>query len=262
MGQEIKNSNGAVIIGRDANGAEIKINANEFKPIINQQLKLLLNERGIDKIEKQIKGLKDNVNRKIPKWVYWIWLISIIALGLSLTSIFWGYNIKWNVEIISTSIILAFVGILATFVVVSNYAQVKEIKDEFKSKITEIEKETTKLIDNKITDYDYTISGMLYYMMGDAYLHRGGSESNNEAFSYFVLALEELNKATDKSPLGFIHQDIKYCKYWNIVIAIDTEIKNRGLSVLYKIRYPKHDDIIEELRSFFRDVKTIKPVEQ
>jgi hypothetical protein len=67
MGQEIKKSNGAIIIGRDANGAEIKINADEFKPIINQQLELLLNERGVDKIEKQIEGLKDSVNRKIPK---------------------------------------------------------------------------------------------------------------------------------------------------------------------------------------------------
>jgi hypothetical protein len=35
--------------------------------------------------EKEVSDLKtriDEINRIVPKWVYWVWLISIIALRL------------------------------------------------------------------------------------------------------------------------------------------------------------------------------------
>jgi predicted nuclease with TOPRIM domain len=50
----------------------------------------------------------------------------------------------WNVEIISISIILAFLGFLTTFIVISNYAQVKEVKDEFTKQITDTKDEFGK----------------------------------------------------------------------------------------------------------------------
>jgi hypothetical protein len=92
----------------------------------------------IEGIEKKIENFTkrtEKINRLkknfcLPAWVYWVWLISIIALGLSISSIFYGYNIKMDIKIVSTAIILGFVGILATFIVVSNYMQVKSVQDE------------------------------------------------------------------------------------------------------------------------------------
>jgi hypothetical protein len=90
----------------------------------------------------------NNLNEKIklPHWTYWVWLISIVSLGLSLTSIFWGYNIKWNVEIVSTALMLGFVGVLATVVVVSNYNQVRDIQKDFLGKLENHKKDTESTI--------------------------------------------------------------------------------------------------------------------
>jgi hypothetical protein len=135
MGDKEKDTtpSGSVIIGRDANGNAITIDNSIIKDILNKHPAHIL--------EKQ---------NKLPKWVYWVWLISIVALGLSLSSIFWGYDITWNVEILSTAILLTFIGILATFVVVSNYVQVKDVKDEFKNVEIGLKKEIKEYNDKEI----------------------------------------------------------------------------------------------------------------
>jgi hypothetical protein len=92
-------------------------------------------ENKINSLGIRIGKTESKSKSNLPKWVYWVWLISIIAMGFSITSIFWGYNIKWNVEIVSTAIILGFVGILATFVVISNYIQVRDIENKVNSYI-------------------------------------------------------------------------------------------------------------------------------
>jgi hypothetical protein len=85
----------------------------------------------------------------MPCWVYWVWLIAIVSLGGSIAALFVGVtsHVRWNVETVSLSIILAFVGILATFVVISNYMQVKEVKDEFEIKTIAIKKDCDDKID-------------------------------------------------------------------------------------------------------------------
>jgi len=110
----------------------------------------------VDSIHSEIKGLKNNIDeikrkstKKIPKWVCWVWLVSVIALALSTASLFIRIDYKWNVELVSTTIALAFVGILATFTVVSNYMQVKNVEDKvlrLEDKVTQIEKQISDLI--------------------------------------------------------------------------------------------------------------------
>ena len=79
--------------------------------------------------------------KNLPKWFYWVWLIAIISIGLSICTIFISVyqHINWNVEVVSTSIILAFVGIIATFVVISNYSQTRDFKDIVEKRIIEFE---------------------------------------------------------------------------------------------------------------------------
>jgi hypothetical protein len=86
----------------------------------------------------------------MPKWVYWVWLISLVAFGFSITSMYRAYNIKWNIEIISTAIILGFMGIIATFIVVSNYAQLQAVKKEFDNKILDMNKKYNEQIQQNI----------------------------------------------------------------------------------------------------------------
>ena len=88
-----------------------------------------------DKKEEKIKSL--------PCWVYWVWLIAIVSLSLSLLCccVFVFPYTNWEVNAVSTGIVLTFVGILATFVVISNYMQVKDVKDEYKDSLSTIKLE-------------------------------------------------------------------------------------------------------------------------
>jgi hypothetical protein len=127
-------------IGNVINGVVENANVNnQIASMFNSdedQLNRIKNlENEINSLGIRISKTESKSKINLPKWVYWIWLISIIALGISITSIFWGYNIKWNVEIVSTTIILGFVGILATFVVISNYVQVRDIENKVNSYI-------------------------------------------------------------------------------------------------------------------------------
>lgn len=63
---------------------------------------------------------------------YWFFGTALFMLGVSI-----ALNIDKSV-LTNESIVLTFIGILATFIVVGNYAQVSEIKNEFSSKINDI----------------------------------------------------------------------------------------------------------------------------
>ena len=48
--------------------------------------------------------------KQLPKWVYWVWIIAIISIGLSIISIFFRVSpyTNLNVEIVSIGIVLMF----------------------------------------------------------------------------------------------------------------------------------------------------------
>ena len=73
---------------------------------------------------------------------YFIHGIIIIILGFVFAGLFNILDIDKN----ETGIILTFVGVLATFVVVSNFAQVKSIENSFDKKISEIKEKTSNNI--------------------------------------------------------------------------------------------------------------------
>ena len=91
------------------------------------------------------------MRKKGTNWIsrvvggYWLFGISLIMLGGALAS-----NISHNV-ITDESVVLVFVGILATFVVVGNYAQVKSIEEKMEKKFEFLD-EKTKELENINTD--------------------------------------------------------------------------------------------------------------
>lgn len=76
------------------------------------------------------------------KNIFSLFGISLILLGASIF-----LNIS-HIVITNESIVLVFVGILATFIVVSNYAQVIDIRDNTNKQIKELESRTQKKIDD------------------------------------------------------------------------------------------------------------------
>lgn len=73
----------------------------------------------------------------------WLFGLAIIMLGASIIS-----NISYYI-VTNESIVLFFVGVLATFVVVGNFAQTKSIKDELEEKNEQLQKNTDET-QNKI----------------------------------------------------------------------------------------------------------------
>jgi len=101
-----------------------------------------------------MKKFKDRL--KVPKWVYWVWLPTIISLAISIACFlqFVFPHVEWDVSAVSVGIVLTFVGILATFVVVNNYMQVRDIEKKtdniVNEKVMEIYKEFEKIVNLKI----------------------------------------------------------------------------------------------------------------
>ena len=83
------------------------------------------------------------------KKTFFLWLFLIILSGAVL---FWVGAIVaskcWGVNFTSDSIVLTFVGIIATFVVIGNYAHTKAIEEKFEEKIKELEVKNAEIEDN------------------------------------------------------------------------------------------------------------------
>lgn len=103
---------------------------------------------------------------------FWLFGISLILLGASLF-----LNIS-NTIITNESIVLVFVGILATFIVVGNFAQVTEIRNNTNSQIVDLELKTQKKIDelnnlytkiNEASEKISIIEKKMNYNSGEAY---------------------------------------------------------------------------------------------
>lgn len=75
-------------------------------------------------------------------------ILSIISIILSLASFITivAVKINYNLETVSLLSIIGFIGILATFVVVSNFSQVNRIESKMETKISELNKAVSKLL--------------------------------------------------------------------------------------------------------------------
>jgi hypothetical protein len=108
------------------------------------------NEKVIQKAKELEKLIKDKsflyyiktFIRILSSSNWFLFTISIILLGSSV----W-LNIS-HIIIDNQNIVLGFIGIIATFVVVGNYFQVKEIEGKFESKTKEIERQFEKKVED------------------------------------------------------------------------------------------------------------------
>jgi hypothetical protein len=164
--QYVNDSNFISLVGKDANGSNIKVSIDNS--VLNSIIK------------------KHTSSKYIPKWVYWVWLISIALLSISLIIFFCvvSPNVNWNVEVVSVSIVLGFVGILATIVVINNHSQVREAKDDFSIKVSDLGKK----IDEREKDFDDRMKCAI-----DDFEHRL-NEKEREIRSTFKISIDKIRQ--------------------------------------------------------------------
>jgi len=134
---------------------------------INENINSEIND--LNQLFSDINNLKTDIDKlKIkqnPKTIFF-WVSGFSAL-FSIVALCGSFIYKDTV-ILNESIVLIFVGILATFVVVSNYIQVNSIEKKFDEKIKEVDEKfdrKAKAIEEKFND----LSAIQLYTL-DAYL--------------------------------------------------------------------------------------------
>ncbi|MDR1654108.1 MAG: hypothetical protein LBS01_10795 [Prevotellaceae bacterium] len=137
-------------------GDVINSTASNFN-IFNKQLENYFTKQ---EINAEIKKLE---KRKLPKCIYYVWGISVFSVIISLLTIIFLHDSSNNLIALATTLIITFVGTLVTFIVVSNYAQVKDIKDDSNQKIEKFDQKLEDLqknLDKKIEKFDQKIEDL------------------------------------------------------------------------------------------------------
>ena len=177
----------------------------------------------IDALQKQISDLR-KANRKtkrhesvkclLSNWFLWI-IVLFFILGITMFLKF--YPITDDKQV---SVVLAFVGIASTFVVISNYAQVQDIKKEFDSKIenitnlhAQISREITEALSDianvraglhllyaKTSEKDGIVNAFAGYLDAMAYgLIIANTKDGKEVISECISSIERLNRECNES---------------------------------------------------------------
>jgi hypothetical protein len=137
------------------------------------------------------------------RFKYWLILIIIVLLGIDIC-----FHIS-PCTITDTSIVLTFIGILATFVVISNYAQVLSIEKKFNDEVKQIKLENKTNLE-AMQKEKYKLEGLIYMQKADSI-----KTMFNMRLHYYIIALKWFKK------YDFDSQEYKDCRA--LVLALVTE---------------------------------------
>lgn len=153
---------------------------------------------------------KLDILEKSNRWVIAGAICSIVfSISLFICFIIFKIDTPEAINLSFSTLIIAFIGVLATIVVVRNDSQVKEVKGEFEKKIIELEKVVNENVSKTIEDYKHEAGAVSLQLAG--MLHLGLMEKDiKRAFSLFIQAIDELNSANNKVPLDGIVSYIEY----------------------------------------------------
>jgi hypothetical protein len=127
--QQIGNISDSTVVDANVNGEEIKTIYND----------LAHHKAQLNNLDDRINNLEGN-KRKF-KYDYVILLGAITVFAALFFFLVVGLNRRYCFGISDDGIVIAFAGILATFIVISNYMQVRDVKNDFSIKIAELEEE-------------------------------------------------------------------------------------------------------------------------
>ena len=203
-------------------------------------------------IDHETEKLKSKL-RFLPKWVYWVWLISITSLAFSLVCfcVFVFPYTNWDINAVSTGIILGFVGILATFIVVGNYMQTKQIEKDFYEKVQAIKDN----YDEKIEKEVLPVAEKVKHLQNEV-------RENREFFDSFKQEhtnnLHELFGITLSSLIAILKSDF----YDNNVMAAMLWAMNVHNSFVKNIETSPLKEHLSQMELIFNDLEIINRILQ
>jgi uncharacterized small protein (DUF1192 family) len=204
------------------------------------------NKADINNLDGRLKIIEDSWKKqcKIPAWG-WILLASIggavvFMLAMILFQKWLGFEVSY--ENGATTIVLGFVGIAATFVIVSNYAQVKEIEGRFESQIKESKRELTSTFDKKIKDNKFISEASALRIEGNRYMH---SNEYLNALRCYMRALNFTNNLFEKIEVDGIIVELEWLQIHISEIKITMNERDVFVQVLEKSKHRSSESLIE-----------------
>ncbi len=176
-----------------------------------------------------------------------------ICVAFFLGFLFIKCNFPSDISLFVASLVVGFIGALATLVVVRNESQVREVKNEFEKRVVEVEKASRKYTKDRIADYELSVDAVMHQIVG--MIHESEMR-REEALEEYMLALESVILATIKTPLnGIMSYAIRLVE--KNLIRVSEEDKRRYLSIIRKI---DHADV-SRLEDLIRTIGHPRPSE-
>jgi hypothetical protein len=188
-------------------------------------------------LKKKWNALKKN------KKVFGYWLI-VVLLGVDICC-----HISYNCVIENINYIFAVIGVIATFIVVSNYAQVKEIRGEVDGKMDEVDEKMGEIettLNDKINQMGNLMNPMAFMSMAVVFTK---TKHYQESFNCSLSALEGLEDAEEmkeisRSCVDIVSNIIQKIQRENMSVKIEGVQKSKVIEVLYRIGTDKTSGII------------------
>ena len=202
-------------------------------------------------VDKRLRAVEDKLKVRLILCVFCAAVCTAFLIYVLLVK----FNSPQEQALSASSLIIAFVGVLATFIVIKNESQVREVKNEFERKVVEVEKASRKYTKDRIADYELSMDAVAYHIVGML----EESKSNREAaLDLYMIALERISKATDKTPLhGIMSYAIGLIKENRRILRVSEEDKQRYRSIVRKI---DHCDVLQ-LEELIKDIGCPRPSE-
>jgi len=210
----------------------------------------------VEKINKEIDKIKIQEKQNNPYIM--IFVITLFAIAVIFFFIFLRDNYKFYIS--NENIILVFIGILATFIVVSNYMQVNNIERKINNSISITDKQY-KEVSNNVNFLDEYIDGIMAYFQSITLLNDINKDSYIESYRQITNALYHFANSSKYRTVG---TNIEQCL--KIARIIAPKIKNNNsLSenssfqwVIEEIKKLETKEFTKELKKQFFEIENVR----
>ncbi|WP_321437301.1 hypothetical protein [uncultured Bacteroides sp.] len=185
----------------------------------------------------------------------WALGLSIVAIILSIIALSISFIRCESITVDFISLLISVATLAITVYVGIQIYQSFTLKKDIDKMQTEhserLKEETRKIVEDKILDYDHTVSASISQVYAiSTFLNRNDFKG---ALHWLIISLEEINKASDKTPLNGIISYIKYIKDENtrnsLYITLTNEEKQQYISEISKAQHGNSVELIEFIAS-------------
>ena len=200
-------------------------------------------------VDKRLRAVEDKLKVRLMLCVFCAAVCTAFLIYVLLVK----FDSPQEQALSASSLIIACVGVLATFIVIKNESQVRDAKSEFERKMAEVEEVSRKYTKDRIADYELSMDAVAYHIVG---MLEESKFNRERALDFYMIALERISKATNKTPLdGIMSYAIQLAE--KNLIRVSEEDKQRYLSIIRKI---DHADV-SRLEDLIRNIGCPRPSE-